>query len=61
MFNEIREDLITAKKIMIHPYGFLQGDAKTSGAAAAIRYYVVLSGVLAILTPLLTSPGSRLI
>ena len=57
MFNEIREDLITAKKIMIHPYGFLQGDAKTSGAAATIRYYVVLSAVLAILNLVVNITG----
>ncbi len=57
MFMEMREDLGTAWRVMARPYEFLMGEAASRGTRDVVRYYAVLSLVLAILTPLANVAG----
>jgi len=50
-------DLQTAKRVMTQPYDFFQGDVARIGVTGSLRYYVVLSVILAILTPAINIAG----
>lgn len=57
MFENLIQDFKTAKTIMIRPYAFFQRASGKADVASVFRYYVVLSLLLAILTPVVNVLG----
>ena len=57
MFQSAMGDLETAKRMMVKPYDFLMEEASARSPREAVRYYVVLSLILATLTPLINVAG----
>lgn len=53
----LRDDLETAMTVMARPYDFLMGEAASRSTREVVRYYAVLSLVLAIMTPLANIAG----
>ena len=51
------EDLETAMRVMAQPYNFLMGEATSRSTMEVVRYYAILSLVLALLTPLANIAG----
>ena len=56
-FEKILQDLQTAKNIMIKPYVFFEKTSVTVDAMSVFRYYVLLSLILSILTPIINILG----
>jgi hypothetical protein len=57
VLGAMREDLVTAVRVMTRPYDFLMGEAQSRGAGEAVRFYAVLSLLLALMTPLANIAG----
>jgi hypothetical protein len=57
VLESVTEDLGTARKMMTHPYDFLMGEAASRGTWGVVRYYAVLSLILALLTPVANIAG----
>ena len=57
MLRALKGDLGTAMTVMTRPYDFLMGEAASRGTLEVVRYYAVLSLVLALLTPLANIAG----
>ena len=57
MLRALRGDLGTAMTVMARPYDFLMEEAASRGTREVVRYYTVLSLVLALLTPLANVAG----
>jgi len=57
IFGRLMQHLETAKTIMIRPYTFFQKGSNKDGAGSVFQYYVVLSLLLAILTPIINILG----
>ena len=57
MFAMLTSDLKTAKRVMTQPYAFFHGDVARIGVTEALRYYMMLSLILAILTPMINLAG----
>jgi hypothetical protein len=53
----IREDLVTAVRVMARPYDFLLGEAPSRDTGEVVRFYAVLSLLLALMTPLANIAG----
>jgi hypothetical protein len=53
----IREDLVTAVRVMVRPYDFLLGEAPSRDTGEVVRFYAVLSLLLALMTPLANIAG----
>ena len=57
IFGRLMQHLETAKTVMIRPYTFFQKGSDKEGAGSVFQYYVVLSILLAILTPIINIFG----
>ena len=57
MLESVTEDLGIARKVMTHPYDFLMGEAASRETWGVVRYYAVLSLILALLTPVANIAG----
>ena len=57
MLRALRGDLGNAMTLMVRPYDFLMEEAASRGTREVVRYYTVLSLVLALLTPLANVAG----
>ena len=57
MLRALRGDLGTARRVMAYPYDFMMGEAASRGTREVVRYYAVLSLLLAVLTPLVNIAG----
>ena len=57
MLRALKADIETAMTVMAQPYDFLMGEASSRGTRGVVRYYAVLSLVLALLTPLANIAG----
>ena len=57
MLRALRGDLGNAMTVMVRPYDFLMEEAASRGTRKVVRYYAVLSLVLALLTPLANVAG----
>jgi hypothetical protein len=57
MFRQTRQDLAMAKEIMTRPYAFFRESKSGADVVSVVRYYLVLSVLLAILTPVVNMAG----
>ncbi len=57
MFQSAKGDLEAAKRMLVEPYDFLMGEASARSPRESVRYYAVLSLILATLTPLVNVTG----
>ena len=57
MFESAIQDFAKAKEIMLKPYSFFRESKNERGLVSVIRYYIVLSFFLAVLTPIINIVG----
>ena len=53
----IKEDLNTAKQVMMYPYHFIEDEVGYYGITQTIRYYITLTIILSLLTPIINIAG----